>query len=146
MKPSEARFQHYACALVIKNEAKIMIGDNSSVNGLHIVYCNSISADVELYGNLLNEGEFGTWLDPISCPRHSYISGVEVYREDYKAGKDWSSINGLYIYCTDIKSGKVVKEIDAHAGSWGSRQKKIEVPGKFVCGAQVAYDNKNGVD
>ena len=57
---------------------------------------------------------------------------------------DWSSINGLYFYCSDLK-GKVVKEINAHDGSWGSKRNKVAVPGKFVCGAQVAYyNNKNG--
>lgn len=146
MKPSEAESNFYACGFTIKNEASLTFGDDSANNAFKIHYCLYTPEGEWRYSEDLNYGEFGTWGRDYICPSFSYISGVEVIREYYTTGmSDYSSINGLYLYCKDF-NGKVVKEINAHDGSWGSRRSKVEVPGKFVCGAQVAYDNKNGFE
>jgi hypothetical protein len=139
MKPTEAPYGYYACGISIKNEGKLLFGDDSTNNSIFVIYCNIFTGDT-IYAET-NFGEYGEWSNIYTCPKDFYISGAAPYFEKYVQGNDNSALNGLDIYCTHISGKYETIGITAKPGAWGDLGKSVIEKGKFVCGMQVSYDN-----
>lgn len=138
MKPHEAPYGYYACGVSIKHEGALLIGDDTSNNALWIYYCHIDNWKSRISAGL-NHGEYGKWTKDYMCPENTFISGAAPVYEYFYLDQDNTGLNGIILYCKDL-NGTSETDIWATPGKWGETQKKVEVQGKFVCGAQVSYD------
>jgi hypothetical protein len=141
--PFEAPQGYLGCAVAIVGFKNTNKKDDAGAVQIVLVYCGILDWFDKYFVNLnqhtLKDDEI--YRVGESCPTYTYITGVSVKYQERQGNGDDSALNAIEIRCSTL-DGNVQNEpkwINNNPGI-GKWKPRVEFDGRFVCGAQVRYE------
>eukprot|EP00727_Mastigamoeba_balamuthi_P010588 m51a1_g6151 hypothetical protein (507) ;mRNA; r:302521-304321 len=113
--------------------------DDTALNGVRLV-CESSSIQK---GPTSLVGPWGTWDEPVLCPKWYYVSAVQVREEKFCGEKcDDTALNAIRVRCRSMRTGVDVQLDESHSKtSWGVWSQWYDCPvGTAVTGIRTRVE------